>query len=470
MDNPQEPKPKGKKTTLIAIIAVVVVVIVIGSVLALDPGLYTPKTTTNAATQKIFVYSGPGGQKNSEHLLGGDVIAAAQTNTNSSQNEAMYQFMAYMMSGSVQQQYLVHTGFIPVDNYNGSSSGQAVHSFYSSSNATISLTYYDDIAPSDSSFVQGVISQFEHAYPNINVHYVNTVATSILSSVESHVHTTSAIVMSIDNLDVGALVYGHYLKNLNNTASKINPATTISSITNLTNYETQAFGGIFFLTERVNIPLVWINYSAMQKAGINTPPTTDAQLLQDAKTMYTYYKTGMVNFQGHGGASTATELYQWFVQAGGNPMVFNDTGDIQAMQFIYNLSKYFSPEYKTSYWATYKGLASNKYTMMDYQWPGSVNLTALGMQPYNASNTASNASATAIKQGVFLRTPVPWISEWQTLMDNAWTSLIVNNGNYSSIAHVLGTENAAMYNYLLTNYNYTVAQNYENGTYAPIVS
>ena len=47
-----------------------------------------------------------------------------------------------------------------------------------------------------------------------------------------------------------------------------NARTDPITITNLTNYETKAFGGIFFLTERVNIPLVWINYSAMQKAGI----------------------------------------------------------------------------------------------------------------------------------------------------------------------------------------------------------
>ena len=91
------------------------------------------------------------------------------------------------------------------------------------------------------------------------------------------------------------------------------------------------------------------------------------------------------------------------------------------------------------------------------------------MKAYNSSDTATNASLQAMTSGVFLRTPVPWIGEWQTLMDNAWTSIIVNGGNYTSIPSVLSSENSAMYNYLLTSYNYTVAQQYASGYYQPIV-
>ncbi|MCL4331860.1 MAG: hypothetical protein M1304_06290, partial [Candidatus Thermoplasmatota archaeon] len=53
-------------------------------------------------------------------------------------------------------------------------------------------------------------------------------------------------------------------------------------------------------------------------------------------------------------------------------------------------------------------------------------------------------------------------------MDSAWTQIIVDHGNYSKIPTILSSENSALYNYLLSTYNYTVAQNYENGYYAPI--
>ena len=181
------------------------------------------------------------------------------------------------------------------------------------------------------------------------------------------------------------------------------------------------------------------------------------------------YGVGEINIQGHGGSSTPTELYQWMVQFGGNPMMFNDSGDIQAMEYMYNLSQYFSPDYKTSYWATYTGLASNSYTMMYYQWPGSVNLTKLGMKSYNSTDTVANVSLKAIQGGVFLRSPVSWIGQWQTLMDKAWVKIVEDHvSSWTSIPSILQSENSAMNSFLQTNYNQQVANEYENGTYAPI--
>ena len=37
-------------------------------------------------------------------------------------------------------------------------------------------------------------------------------------------------------------------------------------------------------------------------------------------------------------ASTATELYQMFVQFGGNPVTFNSTHDASTMYYVYNLT------------------------------------------------------------------------------------------------------------------------------------
>lgn len=476
MESPVPSNPGKKNGLLIGVIAVVVVVVIVGSFIGIDyHNLFGAKKTTTstppAANSTIFVYSGPSGPSNANHLLGGCVIGVM---SNGATPVASEQLMAYLLNPYVQQGCEAATGFIPVDSGAFSSSpSHTVPTLYSPSNATATVYYYNSLTTSDEPYVSSVISHFEASYPNIQVHTSFIRATDIINEVKTleAAHSTENVVMTIDNIDIGTLFYDGYLYNLTSAASAITAgAGEIQSVTNLNNYETHVFGGIYFMTQLVNIPLVWINYSAMQKAGITSAPTTDAQLLTDAKTLYNYYGVGMVNFQGHGGASTPTEVYQWMVQFGGNPMVFNDTGDIAAMDYLLNLSQYFSPDYTSSYWATISGLPSNTYTMMDYQWPGSVNITQLGMKPYNSSDTVINASFNAIQSGVFIRDPVAWLSQWQFYMDNAWISIIEEHASLSSVPSILGAQNAAMWSYLNSTYNTAYGMQYENGVYQPIVA
>ncbi len=459
---------------LLKIIAVIAVVIVISTVIYVElPNLQPP------AKPELKAYPGPAGL-NSDHILGGCVLAVAHTHGLTAQEKyAEEQFMAYMLSPPVQFQCSAKTGFIPISSHN--IANYAVPNIYHKGNATVTIDYFTSISPSDyTAFTKTAISNFEKAYPNIKINPSNTVATSIVSHVKADVaaKTTTPIVMTIDNLDIGELAYGGasyggYLNNINGTISTITPSNTISSIVNLTHYESKIFSGnVPFITQIINTPLVWLNYNALKNAGITSLPKTYHQMLADAKILDKKYGVGMINIQGHGGASTATELYQMLTQFNGNPVLLNNTGDIQGMYCLYNLSKYFSPEYKTSYWATYKGLASNKYSVMDYQWPGSVNLTALGMK-YNSSgnNSITNISIQALKGGVFIRDPVSWISEWQTLMDSAYETIIVSGHaqNYTTIHTTLNAVNSEMYGYLVKNYNTTVANNFEAGMYKPIM-
>ncbi|MCL4344844.1 MAG: ABC transporter substrate-binding protein [Candidatus Thermoplasmatota archaeon] len=467
MEKPVEPK-KGNKNLLIGIIAVAIVVVLVGTFVGLDyKNLVAPSTSTS--NQQLYVYTGVSGPANSEHLLGGCVIAEMK---GGSAPPASAQLMAYLMNPLVQKNCEAATGFIPVDKGSYTSTpSSSVPSIYSPSNATVTVSYYTSMSAADQSYVSGVISNFEKTYPNINVQVSFITASSIVEEVSSLVTSNSRanVVMTIDNLDVGVLFYDGYLARINPTTITAGEG-TISTITNLNNYETQVFGGVYFLTQLVNIPLVWVDYTALKNAGISQVPTTYTQLMTDAKTLDKKYGQGMINFQGHGGASTPTEMYQWMVQFGGNPMLFNDTGDIQAMEYIYNLSAYFSPDYKTSYWATYTGLASNTYSMMYYQWPGSVNLTKLGMKMYSSNDTVANTSLAAINGGVFLRSPVSWISEWNTIMDKAWVKIIESGSvtSYTQIPALMTHYNTDMYNYLVEFYSQSVANNYEAGMYAPV--
>ena len=459
--------PKKSKNGLIAIVAIVVVVALVGSFVGLDyHNLVKPST---GKANVLYVYTGVSGPKNSDHLLGGCVIAEMK---GAAHPHAAAQLMAYLLNPAIQKACEAATGFLPVDNgaYTTSPS-TSVPTLYSASNSTVTVEYYTSISAADEPYMNTVISNFEKAYPNINVQISFITAPSIVEEVSSLVTGGSHanVVMTIDNLDVGVLFYDGFLADITAMSSKITGGQgTISAITSLNNYETQVFGGVYFLTQLVNIPLVWVDYTALQGAGITKVPTTYTQLYADAKILDQKYGVGEINFQGHGGGSTPTELYQWMVQFGGNPMVFNDTGDIQAMSYIENLSAYFSPDYTTSYWATYTGLASNSYSMMYYQWPGSVNLTKLGMSAYNSTDTVANESLKAINGGVFLRSPVAWISQWQTMMDNAWTKIVEDHMSQSKIPSFLSTCNSNMVSYLTSLYNSQVAANYTAGNYAPI--
>ncbi len=406
--------------------------------------------------------------------------------------------------------------------------------------SAVTVNLYDDtLAPSEISFFKTtLIPEFEQEYPNITVNLVVESASNMVQTIEALIqgNDVGSSLIILDNLVIGELLFGNYLTNLTPYSTSILPSTLITSMQSLVNYEQKAFGGIYFVPFRGNIPLVWYNKTVFNELGIS-PPSNWPQLLQDSQMIY--QKTGVkpVMFQGHGGASTYTELYQWMVQAGGNPFLFNDTGDVFVMQYLYNLSDYFAPNYIHGYWGNYKGLISGEYYILDYQWPyiystmasEGVNVSRIGFYPGPAgpknsdhlvggdvlaiprgatdipallhlanfllsteaqhqlitvlgepavnanayANLPANLSAlyTAEEdafQTAFFREPVPWITEWGTIADQVFTQIIVNHAQYSQIPAILSQANQQMYNYLLSNYNSTVAQQYEEGYYTPL--
>ncbi|NON62733.1 carbohydrate ABC transporter substrate-binding protein [Acidianus sp. DSM 29099] len=403
----------------------------------------------------------------------------------------------------------------------------------------ITINYYDDLAPSEAkAFDDVIIPQFEKEYPNISVHLTVESAGTMVSTIESleKGNDVGSTVIAEDNMIIGELLYAGDLMNLSSYYSSIAPSSMIPSMIHLMNYEESVYHGIYFIPFRGNIPLVWYNKTTFSQLGI-TPPQNWSQLLQDAKVIY--QKTGVkpVMFQGHGGASTSTELYQWMVQAGGNPFVFNDSGDIEAFAYLDNLSTYMNPNYIHGYWGSYKGLASGEYYILDYQWPyiystmkseglnvtnigfypgpaGPVNsdhlvggdvlaipkgathihalltfvryllsyqvqrdiITILGEPAVNSKayqNLPSNISALfkAEEQAfssAFFREPVPWISEWNTIADHVFVQIVEDHAPMSEIPSILSSANQEMYNYLATNYNATVAHEYEQGMFKPL--
>lgn len=420
---------------------------------------------------------------------------------------------------------------------------------------TTTVTLYEALAPQEVAYFENtIIPAYEQTHPNVIIELANLASPNDVASEVTALEKSGNVgntLVGLDNLVVGNLIYssqGNLLMNLTNVSSTMLPNTLIPSAVNMTNYEKNVFGGVYFLPFRSNLPLTWYNKTALSKAGISTPPATDAQLLADAKKLNSTLGAGQIMVQGagltggHSGASTGTELYQWMVQYGGNPFVFNDTGDVQAWQFLYNLSQYFNPSYKGGYWGSYSGLATGQYSFLDYQWPYIYNTlqnstykmtnSTLGVYggpsgpannnhllggdvlaiPKGATNTpylqqfanyllsaqvqketlvnlswvAVNSQAyqnlpasysvvgqalqKAISGGIFLRNPTPWITNWNTYASQAWADIIVSGNvtSYTQIPGALNTYNQQMYNYLVSNYGQSVANQYEAGGYQPI--
>jgi trehalose transport system substrate-binding protein len=243
----------------------------------------------------------------------------------------------------------------------------------STSSSTSTVTYYDDLAPSEETFMTNVlIPMFEQEHPNINIVYVNDPAGTMVTQIEGLVqgNDVGATLIAEDNLDIGELIYGgtgstNYLMNLTSIASAIQPSSMIPSMTQVTSYETTLFGGQYFIPFRANTPLVWLNKTALTAKSISSAPATFSDLLADASSL----GSNSVMFQGGAGDDTATEMFQWDVQFGGNPMIYNDLGDLQATSYLYNLSKYMNPGYKQAIYTEYAGLAQGHYQILDYQWP-----------------------------------------------------------------------------------------------------
>ncbi|HXW67940.1 MAG TPA: ABC transporter substrate-binding protein [Thermoplasmata archaeon] len=279
--------------------------------------------------------------------------------------------------------------------------GHSTAASTSSSSATV--TYYDDLSSSEATFMtQVLIPQFEAAHPNIGINYVNIDASDMVTKVAALVQANDVgtTLLAEDNLDIGELLYsstGNDLMNLTSIASVIQPTTMIPSMTGVTTYETHAFGGEYFIPFRANTPLVWLNTTALGAAGLSTTqgPQTFADLLSDAQTLSSKGDATPVMFQGGAGDDTATEMFQWEVQFGGNPMVYNDFGDLQAMSYLYNLSAYMNPGYKQAIYSEYAGLAQGKYQILDYQWPYVYSLLTGG----NTSITPMNANTLLVYPG-----------------------------------------------------------------------
>lgn len=408
----------------------------------------------------------------------------------------------------------------------------------SSSKTTITLNW--SLAGSELNYSQRtMIPAFEKAYPNITVKTTDLSSTDIVSSLlaQKSAGKMTTNVVEQDNGEMGALVSNSLVMKLDPYLSQLEAMTggTTGYTANGTiipaYYNEGLFNGsYYFFPYRGNVQLAYYNQSALNSVGATVEPNNTTNLMTDMQLLKNNGYATPFNMQGHGGASTPTQIFQWMAEFNGNPMVLNDAGDIAALTYLQQLNQkgLMSPEYSTSYWATYTGLAAGSYQYIP-QWPYVTSLLeGLGMQNYthvgtktgtydlgvntvfkgpdntaqyivggdvlgivagspnvwasvdliNFMNTLSTQKGLLLNlswpvvndqaynnlpsnisylfnlfkieetNGIF-RPAVPWIGQWQTVFDTAWTTIMANNGN---VTNALNTAHQSMVTYLQQNY------------------
>jgi trehalose transport system substrate-binding protein len=141
-----------------------------------------------------------------------------------------------------------------------------------------------------------------------------------------------------DNMQLSYLVYKGLVEDLSANEKKI-PRTVIPALISAGKFKNK----LYFMPYRPNVQITYYNKDKFDKYGIY-PPGSWNELLKVAMIFKRKEKVGKILFKAYGGASTATQLYEWIVSAGGDPLSINDEGCVNTFAYLQNLWPYCSPD------------------------------------------------------------------------------------------------------------------------------
>jgi trehalose transport system substrate-binding protein len=119
---------------------------------------------------------------------------------------------------------------------------------------------------------------------------------------------------------------------------------------------------------RPNIQIVYYNRDKFETYGLN-PPRTWNELYAVAKAFYDREGIGRILIKAAGGTPTTTQMYEFIVSAGGNPLSFNDPGTVNTFTFIQRLWKYVSPDSRKAKYDTSNDYLAREACYLMQNWP-----------------------------------------------------------------------------------------------------
>lgn len=171
-----------------------------------------------------------------------------------------------------------------------------------------------------------------------------------------------------DNMQLSYLVNKGLIEDLSFYEEDI-PETVIPALIEAGKFEDK----LYFMPYRPNVQITYYNNVKFKKYGVKPPSNWD-ELLKIAKIFKRKERVGKILFKAYGGVPTATQLYEWIVSAGGEPLSINDEGCVNTFAFLQNLWPYLSPDSIRAKFDT-----SNEYLARDsaylmQNWPFGVRI------------------------------------------------------------------------------------------------
>lgn len=228
----------------------------------------------------------------------------------------------------------------------------------------VSITFSTSLAETELPAVQQVIDTFQEASgATVELTQVDsaTLPQKLQVEVDSGNHTIHLFAQ--DNLALRSLVDDKLVEDLSDVE--------IPEGVNPTLIPEQFDGVSYFLPYRPNVKVVYVNKGRFEEAGA-TPPTTVDEFVSTAEELKADagQPKVVIQLEGSSGAAAVT-ISSWIVSYGGDPLILNDEGSVQAFTTLQQLwqDELLAPESLQSKFDTDIDYLRGETAWMAQNWP-----------------------------------------------------------------------------------------------------
>jgi trehalose transport system substrate-binding protein len=228
----------------------------------------------------------------------------------------------------------------------------------------VNITFSTSLAETELPAVQQVIDTFQEASgAKVTLTQVDsaTLPQKLQVEVDSGNHTIHLFAQ--DNLALRALVDQELVEDLSDVE--------IPDGVNPTLIPEQFDGVSYFLPYRPNVKVVYVNKGRFAEAGA-TPPTTVDEFVSTAQELKADagQPKVVIQLEGSSGAAAVT-ISSWIVSYGGDPLILNDEGSVQAFTTLQQLwqDELLAPESLQSKFDTDIDYLRGETAWMAQNWP-----------------------------------------------------------------------------------------------------
>lgn len=227
-----------------------------------------------------------------------------------------------------------------------------------------SVTFVTGLAEEERQVVGDLLKQYEKE-AGVQVKMVQMESQDVVNQLKAKktANRMDVDLIAQDNLRLGPLVREGIVEDLSSQQGRV-PDTTIQELMPVSQFD----GKPYFFPYRPNVQITYYNAPKFQQYGLKPPETWD-ELLSAAQTMKDKEGVGKVAIQASAGDALTVTVFEFIKQAGGDPLVLNDPGSVQAFEFLQKLEPVMTPEYRTAKFDTMNTILSNDTAYLGSNWP-----------------------------------------------------------------------------------------------------